>query len=199
MMAYLLFDPTLYANIKAEIAPAVTAGVQGLDSRLGECPRLMALYNEILRLTTASASVRTVESDTPVRDVILRKGGKVLLPFRQLHFNEKVFGSDVNRFDPARFLKDQKLQKNSSFRPFGGGTTYCPGRYLAQREVLVFIALSMFRFESLNLAAEGQQAFPVLDTKKPCLGIMTPVAGQDVEVVIRMAETDKAPGTNGIA
>lgn len=194
----MLFDPTLYASIKAEITPAVTAGVHGLESRLGECPKMMALYNEILRLTTASASVRTVESDTPLGGVILRKGGKVLLPFRQLHFNEKVFGSNVDQFDPARFLGDGNLQKISSFRPFGGGTTYCPGHYVAQREVLVFIALTMFRFKSISLAEQAQQAFPELDTKKPCLGIMTPVAGQDVQITMQKNEAHKAPGTKAV-
>ena len=68
----------------------------------------MALYNEFLRLTTASASIRTVKSATAPGEVILRVGGKVLLPFRQLHFNKEIFGDNADDFDPERFLRDEK-------------------------------------------------------------------------------------------
>ena len=189
-MAYLVFDPKLYAAIKLEIRMAVRDGSPGLETRLEECPQLVALYNEVLRLTTASASIRTVESATPLGNVTLRAGGKVLLPFRQLHFNSEVFGANVHNFDPERFLRDKNLSKSPSFRPFGGGSTYCPGRYVARREVLVFIALAMYRFD-IKLAGMEGLAFPKLDTKKPSLGIMMPRAGEDVQVIIERAGARK--------
>lgn len=137
-MAYLIFNPSLLVAIKAEISSADCDRLVGLESRLEACPHLIALYYEVLRLTTASASVRTIESATPLGNVTLRAGGKVLLPFRQLHFNEMVFGENASKFDAERFLRNKSLSKSMSFRPFGGGSTYCPGRYVARREVLVF-------------------------------------------------------------
>ena len=184
-MAYLVYDPSLYAIIKAEVTVAVRDGLPGLETRLEECPRLAALYDEVLRLTASSASIRTVESDTPLRNVVLSAGGKVLMPFRQLHFNKEVFGSNVNEFDAERFLRDKSLGKSSSFRPFGGGATYCPGRYVAKREVMVFIALAMSQFDDIRLAEKEQSAFPKLDTRTPSLGIMMPMAGEDVQVLVR--------------
>lgn len=189
-MAYLLFNPSLHAEIQAEIRSAIGGGEPGLESRLEQCPRLIALYNEVLRLTTASASIRTVESATPLGEFTLRAGGKVLLPFRQLHFNKEVFGDNADEFDPERFLKDGSLSRSPSFRPFGGGSTYCPGRYVAKREVLVFIALALCRFDSISLASNEETEFPKLDTKKPSLGIMMPIAGDDVQVLVRRLGVD---------
>jgi cytochrome P450 len=166
-MAYLLFNPSLFATIKIEIRSAECDHLSGLETRLEGCPRLMAFYDGVLRLTTASASIRTIESTTTLGNVTLRPGGKVLLPFRQLHFNEKVFGSNADEFDPERFLRNKDLSKSSSFRPFGGGSTYCPGRYVARREVLVFIALAVCRFDDISLAGGEQPVFPRLDKKKP--------------------------------
>ncbi|KAK0516257.1 hypothetical protein JMJ35_000860 [Cladonia borealis] len=185
MMAYLVHDSLLYAAIKAEVTVAVGGGLLRLETRLDECPRLAALYDEVLRLTASSASIRTVESDTTLRNVVLSAGGKVLLPFRQLHFNEKVFGNNVDECDAERFLRDKDLSNSSSFRPFGGGSTYCPGRYVARREVMVFIALAMSRFDDIMLAENELFAFPKLDTKTPSLGIMMPMIGEDVQVVVR--------------
>lgn len=180
-MAYLLFDPSLYNTIKAEIDRAVSQGASGLEARLDECPRLISIYYEVLRLTSSSASIRTVEAPTPLGRYVLPSNTKVLLPFRQLHFNEDAFGGNTHEFDPERFLRDPSLSKSPSFRPFGGGSTYCPGRHVARREVLVFIAFAMSRFE-LRLDLENDAVFPKLDTKKPSLGMMMPVAGQDVRV-----------------
>ncbi|KAL8655778.1 MAG: hypothetical protein Q9210_000666 [Variospora velana] len=189
MMVYIVFDASLYTTIKAEVEPIVVAGMTRLETRIDECPRLIALFNEVLRLTTASASIRTVESDTPLGDRVLRKGGKVLLPFRQLHFNQDIFGSNTSGFEPERFLKNKKLHKNPGFRPFGGGSTYCPGRYVARWEVLTFVSLALCRFDNISLASAETQTFPELNTKKPCLGIMTPIPGQDVCVVVRKKAT----------
>lgn len=184
-MVYLLFNPSLYAEIQAEIRSAIGGGELGLESRLEQCPRLIALYNEVLRLTTASASIRTVESATPLGEFTLRAGGKVLLPFRQLHFNKEVFGDNADDFDAERFLRNESLSKSPSFRPFGGGSTYCPGRYVAKREVLVFIALALCRFDGISMASNEGQKFPKLDTKTPSLGIMMPMAGEDVQITVR--------------
>lgn len=183
-LAYILFNPSVYKAIQEEVDMAMSDGMPDLVSRLEQSPHLMSLYHEVLRLTTASASIRTVESATPLGRYVLRPGAKVLLPFRQLHFNEDVFGVNAAGFDSERFLRDESLSKSSSFRPFGGGSTYCPGRYVARWEVLTFIALAMSRFH-LSLQDANQAVFPQLDTKKPSLGIMMPLAGQDVRMSVK--------------
>ena len=113
----------------------------------------------------------------------------MLVPCRQLHFDTAIFGSDAASFSPERFLKRKELGRSLSFRPFGGGTTYCPGRFLAQREVYVFVALFVMRFDVM-IAGEGvgkgfESAFPKIEEMKPCLGIMGPAEGEDVKVVVQ--------------
>ncbi len=187
-MAYIIHDSSLYKTIRNEIDPAVSKGQAGLESRLEDCQRLVAIYHEILRLNTASVSIRSVDAPTDVGSVTLSAGAKVLLPYRQLHFDESVFGENAAQFDAERFFTRPELSKSPSFRPFGGGTTYCSGRHVAKREVLTFVALALYQYD-IEVAAKvldpTHQGFPRCDVKKPCLGVLPPVAGDDVNVVVR--------------
>lgn len=127
---------------------------------------------------------------------LLNVGTKVLSPFRQLHFDENVFGDDVHEFRFDRFLgiENEGLAKGKSYRPFGGGSTYCPGRFVAKQEVFMFVAAVLARFDISTVATttehtrwlnngkekEERQAFPRLDHRKPSLGVMGPVGGDDL-------------------
>lgn len=187
-MTYLLYDHNLYAAIRAEVDQAISPGLTGLEARIEECPRLMAVYNEMLRYITASTSVRTVDTPTDLGDFTLRAGAKVMIPYRQLHFDEAVFGPNAAEFDAKRFLVNKELSKSPSYRPFGGGTTYCAGRHVAKREVLTFVALTLHRFEidvAGGITGEIQQTFPKCDLTKPSLGVLPPVAGQDLRVTVK--------------
>ena len=154
---------------------------------LSSCPHLDSVFHEVLRLTNSAASIRTVESLTIINGKTLRPGTKVLSPFRQLHFDEKVFGDDAQHFDADRFLKNKDLARSKSYRPFGGGTTYSPGRFVARQEVYMFVAVISRRFDIELAPKKGGlgQVFPALDRKKPSLGVMGPVSGDDVLVTVR--------------
>lgn len=177
-MAYILQDTTLLDVLRHETRNVVDQDPLGKVRALDDCPRLDAVYHEVLRLTTASTSIRTVISPTWIGGKELAVGNDVFLPFRQMHLDPAVFGSDAHEFNPTRFL-DNKLAKSSSYRPFGGGTTYCPGRFLAKREVLTFVACALNRFD-LSAIGSGQQTFPRLETRKPSLGVLAPVSGDDL-------------------
>lgn len=190
-MAHLLYDNSLFAAVRNEVDPAISKGSSGLESRLESCSLLGAVYNEVLRLNTASASVRTVSAPTHLGRLTLSPGATVLMPYRQLHLNKAVFGLDADAFDPSRFLGDRDLSRSPSFRPFGGGTTYCAGRHVAKREVLTFVALALHRYDfklAGTQASKSQGSFPKVDEKKPCLGVLPPLVGNDVHVVITERE-----------
>ncbi|KAL9608970.1 MAG: hypothetical protein Q9167_006221 [Letrouitia subvulpina] len=201
ILAHILHDETLLDSLRSEIVPVVQAGLTGLEYRLEECPLLDSVWNETLRLTASSSSVRTVRSTTEIRSKILRPGTKVLIPYWQLHFNENVWGPNPEAFEPERFLKNKELVRNSSFRPFGGGTTYCLGRFLAKREVMTFVALVLYRFDislttvkRTDIGNDGKNitvqklAFPDLEEREHCLGIMGPVKGHDVYLNVKPAK-----------
>lgn len=124
------------------------SGSDALENRFEQqCPRLKAVYLEILRLTASSSTVRDIRSPTEIGGKTLQPGANILVPYRQLHINPDIFGTNADQFDADRFLHDPDLSKNPSFRPFGGGKTYYPGRYLAAREILTFVALALHRFD----------------------------------------------------
>lgn len=147
----------------------------------------MAIYNEIRRLNTASVSIRSVGAPIDVGSVTMTAGAKVLIAYRQLHFDESVFGDNAAHFDAERFFTRPELGKSPSFRHYGGGTGYCSGPHVAKREVLTFVALALHRYDievSAGAPSQAPQAFPRCDVKKPCLGVLPPVAGDDLNVVV---------------
>lgn len=192
ILTYILHDSSLHTTIRNEISPAVDASTSPNDlaALLDRCPNLNAVFNEVLRFTSSSSSIRNVLKPVTVGGKNLRIGTKVLIPFRQLHFNEDIFGPDAGTLNPERFLRNKELNRSASFRPFGGGKTYCPGRFLAQREILVFTALVLTRFDVALVGKEGNKGvpFPKLEDGKPCLGIMGPVTGDDVALRVRQVK-----------
>lgn len=156
-------------------------------SRLADCQRLVAIYHEILCLNTAPVSIRSVDAPIDVGSVTMSAGAKVLLPYPQLHFDESVFGDNAAQFDAEHLFTRPELSHSPSFRFLGGGTTYCSGRHVV-REVLTFVALALHQYDIEAAAPAPDQmhhGFPRCDVKKPCLGVLPPVAGDTVNVVVR--------------
>ncbi|KAI9879019.1 MAG: hypothetical protein M1830_009818 [Pleopsidium flavum] len=188
IFAYLLHDPVLLSTIRTETAPAVASTGVDMNHLLQSSPHLNSLFDEVLRLTNSSSSVRSVASETTINGFTLRTGTKVIIPYRQLHFNEAVFGTNAAHFDAERFMKNKDLNRSTSYRPFGGGSTYCPGRFIARQEVVAFVALVLGRYD-LELAPSEiggkTETFPALEEMKPCLGVMGPVTGDDLVIRVR--------------
>ncbi|KAK5988353.1 6-hydroxymellein synthase cdmE [Cladobotryum mycophilum] len=130
------------------------------------------VWNEAIRLGSQSAAARVVTEDTELEGYVLRKGSVILLPVRLLHFDEDVFPS-ANKFMPerwifssedvshdeldekkARFLESQRKQQ-ASLRAFGGGTSLCSGRHIAEKEVLSLVStlLLLFDFDIKDVGA----------------------------------------------
>lgn len=200
ILTFLAHNPSLLSSVRTEVAHIDASADRPAErqepplnvTRLTtHAPILNAIYNETLRLTNSSSSVRTVVRPTVLTSgartpTVLQPGNRVLIPYRQGHFNPHVFGPDVDRFDHTRFLRDKDLERNPSFRPFGSGSTHCPGRFLARREVVVFVALVVRRFDvALAATADGRaNGLPEIETKKPCLGVMGVRDGQDCVVQV---------------
>ena len=170
--------------IRKEISPSIRNGkLENWNHLLDQCSVLNSAFDEVLRLTSAASSARNVDSPTVVGNKTLRAGAKLLLPYRQLHLDEDIYGPDVLQFDAERFVKNKNLARSSSFKPWGGGITLCSGRFLARRQVLAFAALALHQFD---LALENpKQAFPRLDEKKATLGVMDPMVGDDVLISLK--------------
>lgn len=184
MIAYILHSDTLHLTIKAETAPAF-ARKEAVDVQFltTDCPHLDSLWFEVLRLTNASSAMRTILEPTQIGSKVLKPGYKVMSPFRQLHFDKAVFGNDVDQCDPSRFFRDKALSRHPSYKPFGGGRTMCPGRFVARQEVYVFITLLLHRFDVKLIA--GNKGFPRFELDIPTTGIISPKQEDDVLVLVQ--------------
>lgn len=116
----------------------------------------------------------------------LQPGRKLLMPYKQLHVDAAVFGPDADSFDARRFMENKSLERSTSWRPFGGAKTHCPGRFLARREVYMFLAIALFRFDLKLVPRPGERMarFPRADTSVPAGGLLPPVKGDDAFVGI---------------
>lgn len=130
--------------------------------------------------------MRYIDADTPIGSKILRKGNRIMLPYRSMHSNREVYGEDAGTFDAARFVKTPALRRSASYHPFGGGATLCAGRFLARQEVLRFIGTALFLYdiELVEKVGGGKQGFPRVDGFKPTFGMMATLEGDDFEVGI---------------
>ncbi|KAI4106120.1 MAG: hypothetical protein LQ339_003117 [Xanthoria mediterranea] len=181
LLSYILHRPETLEKIKDETQGCLLNDGVDIDKLL-RCTLLNGSFSEVLRLTSGASSARTVVSTTQLRDKILRDNRKLLMPYRQLHFEEKAFGPHVKDFRPKRFLGDNKADNGPYFKPFGGGITYCSGRFIARREVLAFVALILHRYD-IKLA-DANPVLPRLDERTPTLGVLGPVKGDDTAVML---------------
>ena len=99
--------------------------------------------------------------------------------------NEQVWGADCARFDAGRFVENKTLLRHSSYRPFGGGVSYCPGRVMAKEQVYAFVGILFHRFEMKMSQKDGIE-FPRLDESMPSLGITGPVKGMDIVLDLKV-------------
>jgi len=179
VLTYSLYTPGLIDVLRAETAPALV-DPSGVDfGYLAEkCPRLTAVWHETLRMAASAASVRFLTHDASINGWILRKGNRVMIPFRKIHTDTSVFGEDAGEFKPDRFLKDPELHR--SMRAFGGGATMCPGRHMAKLWVCTYVTMMIHKFD---LVLEGDQPFPLAQEESPSLGIM---ASKGDDLLVRL-------------
>jgi len=189
-LSYVLFDIELLSVIRKETAQALKADDVDHRQIFEECPHLIAVYNEVLRLTFGSVSVRKVVAPADIGGKKLGTGSSIMVPIRQLHYDEEAFGSNADKFDSQRFLHND-LDQSPSFMPFCESNDAFPQQFLAKREVLVFVALLINRFEiepvDEPLGGKATSFLPAIDYTCPTLGIMPPVKGTEVHV--RLKET----------
>ena len=163
LLSYLLYHSTALESIRSEIRRSFVDPKIPIESSVNISP-LSAAFNETLRLTGGASSARTVKAPTQIGNKILRKDTKLLMPYRQLHFQEEIFGSRIREFDLSRFLNDKDSSHSQSFKPFGGGVIYCSGRVIAKREVHFFL-VPLLRDYDVGLA-DPTQSLLRLDEKK---------------------------------
>lgn len=195
ILCYLFSDPGLLEEVREEI--------NGIAKREGEeicldvsqlqkdCPLLVSVWQETLRMANVAVSSRVVIEDTVLNDTyFLKKNSVIQIPARVMHNSTAIWGSSSSVFNGKRFLKsnnadlsreEKKLQKQG-FVPFGGGVVLCPGRHFATTEILGVAATIAMGFE-MRMADGGVLRVP--SVKKQVMGVSVKQPESEVEILIR--------------
>lgn len=181
MLAYILFEERLRNAVKSEVNAAWKSGELDIKFLCANAPVLNNTFHECLRLDAGAMMGRKVSAPTRIGNKILKPGASILIPSRQLHSNEDVWGANYKDFDVERFAKNEGLLRHSSYRPFGGGVSFCPGRKIAKEEVFALVAILVHRFD-IAINKEKRSEFPRIDISTPALGVLGPAKGMDILV-----------------
>lgn len=172
-------DRQIYDTVRQEVNASWKSEQLDIKSLCANAPILDATFHECLRLKAGAMMGRKVQAPTRIGNKLLKPGASVLIPSRQLHSNENVWGPNYRNLDVTRFAENKGLLKHSSYRPFGGGVSFCPGRKIAKEQVFALVAILFHRFD-LALSKETRSEFPRLDLSTPALGVTGPAKGMDI-------------------
>lgn len=181
VLAYILFDERLRNVVKIEVDAAWKSGELDIKSLCANSPALNNTFHECLRLNAGAMMGRKVSAPTLIGNKMLKPGASILIPSRQLHSNEDVWGANHKDFDVNRFAENEGLLRHSSYRPFGGGVSFCPGRKIAKEQVFALVAILVHRFD-VAMNKEKRPDFPGIDVSTPALGVLGPAKGMDILV-----------------
>lgn len=204
MLCNIFSDPVLTTEIAKEISLVVIRkNVDGSDrvsiditSVNAKCPLLVSVFQETIRTCVNATPVRVVTEDMILKDTYsLKKGGIIQVIGGAVHDSRKIWGDDVDTFNPYRFLKrdgltkEEKKAQASGLLPFGGGKHLCPGRHLAFTEIVSFVAMMVLGFEMRMKDGSGLLRLPPYKTQQ--LGENSKKPAHDIEVLIRRKEEFK--------
>ena len=185
-LLHVFSDAALLRDIRAEVGACIVSEAQTAALRLNltklrdACPLLRSVFREALRVYGRGTSARLVLEDTMLNGrYLLKKDAVVLLPTSVFHNDPSVWGS--SEFNPRRFLKEEggaKLSSSASYRPFGGGSTLCPGRHFAAAEVMALTAILVHQYEVKPVG--GEWKLPAAKQTNLAINIFPP--GTDVLV-----------------
>ena len=100
-------NPEYLAAFRAETVPAFR-GDELVDLNHIQdptrYPQVDAIWHETLRVVGWAASVRLVTRDVMIGGKRIRQGNRVMVPHRLLHYDEGMFGDQVDSWRPQRWL-----------------------------------------------------------------------------------------------
>jgi len=150
---YLVKNPTVLAKAQAEVDAlwGDQESPQPTYEEVGKLRYVRQVLNEALRLwPTAAAFSREAIVDTTIGGHPIKKGQWVVVLAPMLH-RDKVWGDNVEAFDPGRFDPErEKARPVHAFKPFGTGERACIGRQFALHEATLLLGMIIHRYRLLD-------------------------------------------------
>ncbi|MFD4674536.1 cytochrome P450 [Lentzea sp. NPDC058450] len=115
------------------------------------------IINEVLRRTPPVILMRRAREDVEIGGVLVPEGSEIAVSQHTLHRDPRWF-PDPDGFDPDRWEPERaaKLPKGA-FIPFGAGSRFCPGHFLAHTEIAIAAATIATRWDLVPVA--GQRVY----------------------------------------
>ena len=134
------------------IHPDTNQHVVDLGLIRDSCPKLVSVFQEVLRIRSSGAPIRIVYKDVLLDDRYLLKAGSVLqMVASAINKEEAAWGSSAPQFDPSRFGKEKEPSvekpRATSYMSFGASPNMCPGRHFAAGEILALAAMLILRYD----------------------------------------------------
>ncbi|KAF2438088.1 cytochrome P450 [Karstenula rhodostoma CBS 690.94] len=194
LMFHIASDPDVLRTCREELlnlvvkeadTPSGKAKVVDLSNIRTQCSTLTAMWHETLRYHSTVINIKKVQHNiTLVSEYSLKKGAIVMIPGTAVHHDTNIWGPSASEFDHKRFFTPagrKNLSNTAAYRPFGAGTTMCPGRHFSTSVVLSLVAMVLLQFDIEPV--QGQWQMP---TKKNAdMWNAMPKPDQDVPVNVR--------------
>lgn len=163
-----------------------------LNQIKAQCPTLMAMLNETLRYHSTVINIKQVQHDIILaKQFLLKKNAIVMIPGQSIHHNKEVWGPRADVFDHHRFFSSDRkkhLSNTSAFRPFGAGTTMCPGRHFSTNIILSLVTMIVLQYDISP--AEGRWRTPTKRNADLWNAMPKPDCDLDVNIFKRVNEKD---------
>lgn len=151
---YLLSQhPAMQTRLRAEVRarlPSPDSGASITAADIERLPYLNAVCAEVLRHhSPVPLTLREANVDTTIQGVHIPKGTMLYLVAWATNRDPKLWGADVDVFDPERWLRDASggAETNYAFLTFLHGPRSCIGEKFARGEFACLVATFVGRFE----------------------------------------------------
>ncbi|KAK0061482.1 cytochrome P450 2J1 [Biomphalaria pfeifferi] len=149
---YMLNYPQIQKKVFDEINTHIGSGrVPGIQDR----PKLVYL-NAAIKETQRLASIvpqsvmRICTNNSTIRNYTIPEGSLIVPNLDSVLLDKKIWGSDVDVFNPDRFIDaNGQLKKPEEFIPFGVGRRVCLGESMAKTELFLYLSSLIQRFHLL--------------------------------------------------
>ncbi len=152
---YLSLNPGMIERARAEIDEVI--GTDGAPVRFEQIAKLRyvrRIIDETLRLwPSGPAFFRKARQATTLAGYPIDKSETILVVLLALHRDPKLWGDNVEDFDPDRFLPAAvRARPAHAYKPFGVGARACIGRQFALHEAVLALAQILTRFDIAPVA-----------------------------------------------
>lgn len=160
---FMILNPDCQQQVQDEIDQVIGRDRLPQLDDLAKMPYTEATIYEVLRRSNVVAlgNAHAALDDASIGGYLIPKGTQILPNLYGINMNAKLW-DEPTKFDPNRFIINNKAQKPDFFIPFSVGRRVCLGDLLAKMEVFLFLVGLLQKFD-LSVAHEDREFPPKVE------------------------------------